>query len=79
MLPKQLYGIMKKSEKLLVIEPGFYEENSMLDDRFERFKQMAKEEFDVLIVETDHSETSQMLLDELKTELKEINDNQIKK
>ncbi len=50
----------------------------MSDDRFERFKQMAKEEFSVSIVETDHSETSQMLLDELKVELKEISDNQMK-
>ena len=49
----------------------------MTDDRFERFKQIAKEEFDVSIVETDYSETSQMLLDELKAELEEISNKKI--
>lgn len=42
----------------------------MADDRFEKFKQIAKDEFGVSIVKTDNSKTSQTLLDELKAELK---------
>ena len=50
----------------------------MKNDRFERLKQIAKEEFGVSIVKTDNSKTSQMLLDEIQSELKEISDKQVK-
>lgn len=54
------------------------EPHTETDDRFERFKQMAKDEFGVSIVRVDNSKTSQMLLDELKAELKELEDKHIK-
>jgi hypothetical protein len=50
----------------------------MVDDRFEELKRIAKDEFSVSIVRTDNSKTSQMLLDELKAELKALEDNHIK-
>ena len=50
----------------------------MVDDRFEELKRIAKDEFGVSIVKTDNSKTSQMLLDELKAELKALEDNHIK-
>lgn len=50
----------------------------MTDDRFEKLKRIAKDEFGVSIVKTDNSKTSQMLLDELKTELKAMEDKHIK-
>ena len=50
----------------------------MTDDRFERLKRIAEDEFGVSIVKTDNSKTSQMLLDELKAELKVLEDKHIK-
>ena len=50
----------------------------MTDDRFERLKQITKNEFGVTIVKTDNSKTSQMFLAELKTELKTIENDHIK-
>lgn len=50
----------------------------MADDKFEQLKQIAKDEFGVSIVKTDNSKTSQMLLEELNTELKAMKDKQIK-
>ena len=41
----------------------------MKDNAFERLQQIAKDEFGLSIVKTDHSKTSQILLDELKSEL----------
>lgn len=48
----------------------------MADNRFERFKRMAKDEFDLTVVKCDDSKSSQMLLDELKTELEVMEDKQ---
>lgn len=48
------------------------------DDEFEILKQIAEDEFGVSIVKTNNSKTSQMLLDELKAELKVLENNHIK-
>lgn len=44
----------------------------MTNDKFDRFSRMAKEEFGVSIVKTDCSNTSQILLSELKLEIAAI-------
>ena len=44
----------------------------MIDDKFERLKQIAKDEFGVSIVKTDNSKTSQIFLDELNYALASI-------
>lgn len=42
----------------------------MKDEIFERLEKIAKDEFGVSIIKADNSETSQILLNELKAELK---------
>ena len=49
----------------------------MTDDKFEQLKQIAKDEFGVSIVKADNSETSQILLDEMRVLLQIAKDKPI--